>query len=295
MAETIGFIGLGNMGEPMAANLMGAGYGVRVWNRTASRAAGLAAKGAQRAATAAETAAAGGIVLTIVANDQALEEICLAPGSFVERLGAGGVHISMSTIAPATSRKLAKYHAKYGVAYVAAPVFGRPDAAAAKRLWICVSGPAAAKKRVRPMLDAMGQGIFDFGEDAGAANVLKLCGNFMIGSAIEAMAEAFTLAEKNGLDKHAVAEMFGKTLFACPIYQGYGKGIVDRKFEPVGFRLALALKDISLVLQTAAASAMPMPLASLLRDRLLGGVAKGREDRDFTTMVLGVAEDAGMK
>jgi 3-hydroxyisobutyrate dehydrogenase-like beta-hydroxyacid dehydrogenase len=180
------------------------------------------------------------------------------------------------------------------VEYVATPVFGRPEAAAAKRLWICASGGATARKRIAPMLGAIGQGTFEFGDDPGAANVVKLCGNFLIASAIEALAESLTLAEKNGVSKKDVAELFGKTLFACPVYQGYGKQISEEKFQPAGFRLALGLKDISLALQTAASSSMPMPLASLLRDRWLTAVAKGRGDMDWTAVAIGVAEDAGL-
>jgi 3-hydroxyisobutyrate dehydrogenase-like beta-hydroxyacid dehydrogenase len=295
MSETLGFIGLGNMGEPIAANLLQAGYTLRVYNRTAAKAAALASKGATVVQRPEEVAVAGGIVLTMLSDDQAIEGVSLPPGSFVERLGAGGVHVSISTIAPATARRLAEHHAKHKVAYVATPVFGRPEAAATKRLWICVSGDAAARKRVMPILGAIGQGTFEFGDDPGAANVVKLCGNFMIASAIEAMAESFTLAEKNGVNKKDVAELFGKTLFACPVYQGYGKLISEEKFIPAGFRLALMLKDISLALQTAALSSVPMPLASLLRDRWLTGVAKGRADMDLTAIALGVAEDAGLK
>jgi len=295
MAETLGFIGLGNMGQPIAANLLAAGYGLRVYNRTASRAAPLLVKGATATKNPADVAPPGGIVLTMLADDRALEEICLPADSFVEKLGAGGIHISISTIAPATARRLAAHHAKHKVEYIASPVFGRPDAAAAKRLWICTSGPAAAKKRVQPILEAIGQGIFDFGEDAGSANVVKLCGNFMIASAIEAISESLTLAEKNGISKSAVAELFGKTLFACPVYQGYGRQIAEQKFEPAGFRLALGLKDISLALETAAASSVPMPLASLLRDRWITAIAKERGNLDWTAVALGVAEDAGLK
>jgi 3-hydroxyisobutyrate dehydrogenase-like beta-hydroxyacid dehydrogenase len=295
MSETLGFIGLGNMGEPIAANLLQAGYTLRVYNRTAAKAAALASKGATVVQRPEEVAVAGGIVLTMLSDDQAIEGVSLPPGSFVERLGAGGVHVSISTIAPATARRLAEHHAKHKVAYVATPVFGRPEAAATKRLWICVSGDAAARKRVMPILGAIGQGTFEFGDDPGAANVVKLCGNFMIASAIEAMAESFTLAEKNGVNKKDVAELFGKTLFACPVYQGYGKLISEEKFIPAGFRLALMLKDISLALQTAALSSVPMPLASLLRDRWLTAVAKGRADMDLTAIALGVAEDAGLK
>jgi 3-hydroxyisobutyrate dehydrogenase-like beta-hydroxyacid dehydrogenase len=295
MPETIGFIGLGNMGEPIAANLIQAGYALRVYNRTASKSAPLVAKGAVSASAAEDVATPGGIAFTMLADDRAVEDVCLPAGSFVERLGAGGIHISLSTIAPATARKLAEHHKKYQVEYLAVPVFGRPEAAAAKRLWVCTSGAAAAKQRVQPLLAAIGQAIFDFGDDPGAANVLKLCGNFLIASAIEALAETFALARKNGIDPKAVADMLGKTLFACPVYQAYGKSIAEQRFEPAGFRLALGLKDINLALQTAASSAVPMPLASLLRDRWLTAIARGRGDMDWTAVALGVAEDAGLK
>lgn len=294
MMETLGFIGLGNMGEPIAANLMASGHALRVYNRTASKAATLVAKGATLAKNPADVAAPGGIVFTMVADDRAIDELCLSPGSFVEKLGPGGIHISLSTIAPATARRLAEHHAKHKVEYVASPVFGRPEAAAAKKLWVCTSGHAAAKARVRPLLEAIGQGIFDFGEDPGAANVVKLCGNFMIASAIETISESLALAEKNGIDKNAVADLFGKTLFACPVYQGYGRSIAAEKFEPAGFRLALGFKDVSLALATATASSVPLPIGSLLHDRYLAAIAKGRGDLDWTAIALGVAEDAGL-
>jgi 3-hydroxyisobutyrate dehydrogenase-like beta-hydroxyacid dehydrogenase len=295
MTETLGFIGLGNMGEPIAANLMAAGHALHIYNRTASKAAPLVAKGATLAKHPAEVASPGGIVFTMVADDRAIEELCLSPGSFVEKLGPGGIHVSFSTISPAVARRLAEHHAKHKVEYVASPVFGRPEAAAAKKLWVCTSGHAAPKARVRPLLEAIGQGIFDFGEDAGAANVVKLCGNFMIASAIETISESLALAEKNGIDKNAIADLFGKTLFACPIYQGYGKSIAAEKFEPAGFRLALGFKDVSLALATATASEVPLPVASLLHDRYLAAIAKGRGDMDWTAVALGVSEDAGLK
>ena len=295
MSETLGFIGLGGMGEPIAANLMQAGYALRVYNRTATKAAQLIARGAQSAPGSADAAVPGGIVLTMLSDDRAVEDVCLPAGSFVERLGPGGIHISLSTISPAAAHRLAEHHKKHQVEYVAAPVFGRPEAAAAKRLWVCVSGSAPAKARVQPVLAAIGQGISDFGEDAGGANVVKLCGNFLIASAIEALAEAFTLARKNGVDPKAVADFFGKTILACPVYQGYGKSLSEGRFEPVGFRLVLGLKDINLTLGTAAASSMPMPLASLLRDRWLTAVAKGRGEMDWTAVALDVAENAGLK
>jgi len=295
MPENIGFIGLGNMGEPMAENLLAAGFPVRVYNRTSSKASALQTKGAVVATTAADAAMPGGIVFTMVSDDRALDELCGAQPSFVECLGRGGIHVSLSTIAPATSKRLAEQHRQHGVDYVDAPVFGRPEAAKAARLWICASGPSEARERIRPLLAAMGQKTFDFGEEVGTANVVKLCGNFMIASAVEAMGEAFTLAEKNGADPAALAEMLTGTLFACPIYQNYSKLIVGGKFEPAGFRMALGLKDVDLALQTASASEMPMPLASLLRDRFLASLAKGRKDFDWTAISLDVAENAGLR
>jgi 3-hydroxyisobutyrate dehydrogenase-like beta-hydroxyacid dehydrogenase len=294
MSEMIGFIGLGNMGEAMANNLLKAGYTLIVYNRTLSKAEALVAKGARLAHQPSEAVTPGGIVITMVANDQALEEIVMSPG-FLERLGPGGIHLSMSTVSPETSRKLAQLHAQHASTYLAAPVFGRPEAAAAQKLWICLSGPGSAKERVQPVLKALGQGVFDFGEDPGAANIVKLCGNFLMLSAMEAMAEALTLAEKSGLDRSAVIDMLTHTTFTAPFYQNYGKMIAEKRHTPAGFRQTLGLKDINLVRDVAEEVIMPMPLASLLHDRLLAGIAKGRGNMDWSAISLDVLEEAGLK
>jgi 3-hydroxyisobutyrate dehydrogenase-like beta-hydroxyacid dehydrogenase len=289
-----GFIGLGSMGLPMASRLIVAGHPLRVWNRTPGKAASLVAQGATVVAKPADAAAPGGIVFSMLADDHAVEEV-FAPGAgLLERLGKGGVHVSMSTISPAAARRMAEQHGRLGVAYLAAPVFGRPEAAQAGELWICLSGPDAAKERIKPMLAMMGQGWFDFGADPGAANIVKLCGNFMIAAATEALGEALALAEKNGLDRTGVFEMLTGTLFACAIYKGYGGKIATQNYQPVGFRLALGLKDITLALRTAAESQVPMPLASLLHDRALAAVAKGRGDQDWASLALEASEDAGL-
>src|SRR6266481_1445367 len=227
MSEQIGFIGLGNMGQPMTRNLLNAGFALRVYNRNASKAEPLVAQGAQQVFKPSDVVEPGDIVITMVANDSALESVVLGEDGFLERLGPNGIHLSMSTVSPATARKLADLHAKHGSIYLAAPVFGRPEAAAARKLWICLSGPQLARERVQPVLKALGQGIFDFGEDPGAANIVKLCGNFLILSAMEAMAEALTLAEKSGMDRSAVSDMLTHTLFSAPIYQIYGKMIAE--------------------------------------------------------------------
>jgi 3-hydroxyisobutyrate dehydrogenase-like beta-hydroxyacid dehydrogenase len=295
MSKIIGFIGLGSMGLPIASNLLEAGYRLHVYNRTPQKAQPLVDKGAKLGNTPADVVESGGIAITMLANDQALEEVVFGENGILEKLGAGGIHLSMSTVSPATADNLAEHHERRGVHYVAAPVFGRPEAAAGRKLWICLSGDGAAKERVLPVLNVLGQGVFDFGESVGAANVVKLAGNFLIVSALEAMAEAFTLAEKNGIDRTKVAELFGQTLFACPIYQNYGRLIAQEQYQPAGFKLSLGLKDVTLALQTARDSQMPMPLASLLHDRLMAAVAKGRGDIDWTGLALGVSEDAGIK
>lgn len=297
MHKTIAFLGLGQMGEPMARHLLQAGFAVRVYNRTAAKAAALRQAGAEVVANPAEAVEPGGIVVSMLANDAALEEVTLGHpgvGGIAEALGEGGLHISMSTVSPATASRLAAVHAEHGGCYVAAPVFGRPEAAAARKLWICVSGAAKAKERARPLFDAMGQGVHDFGDDPAAANVVKLAGNFLIASAIEALGEALALGEKNGIERIALAGFFSQTIFACPIYQNYGRSIAEQKYTPPGFRLALGMKDINLVLDAAAASQVPMPLASLLHDRLLASLANGRADLDWTALALGISADAGL-
>ena len=295
MNDIVGFIGLGSMGLPIATNLVESGYRLRVYNRTVQKAQPLVDKGAQLGKSPADVVEPGGIVISMLANDQALEDVVLGENGILETLGNGGIHISMSTISPTTAENLAERHFQKGTHYLAAPVFGRPDAAVARKLWICLSGNGVAKDRVLPLLNVLGQKVFDFGEQVSAANVVKLSGNFLIISAIEAMAEAFTLAQKNGIDRNQVAELFGQTLFACPIYQNYGRMIAQEQYEPAGFKLALGLKDVELALQTAKESQMPMPLASLVRERLISALAKGRGDIDWTGLALGVSEDAGLK
>lgn len=293
MGTHIGFIGLGNMGHAMATNLLKAGFSVTVYNRTAEKADALVQQGAQRAKRAVDVIERGGIVVTMVANDSALESIVNADG-FLEKLGANGIHLSMSTVSPELARKLTELHAQHSSIYLAAPVFGRPDAAAARKLSIVIAGQTGAKERVRPVLEALGQGVFDFGEEPAKANVVKLCGNFMIVAAMDAMAEALALAEKNGLDRTAVISMFGQTLFAAPIYQNYGKMIAEKRHTPAGFYLSLGLKDVNLVLDAAEQAKMPMALASLLHDRLMASVAKGRGDMDWSAISLDVLDDAGL-
>src|SRR6266702_2835833 len=266
MSETIGFIGLGHLGLPMATNLLNAGYPLRVYNRTASKAETLVAQGAQLAPRPVDAVTSGGIVASIVWDDASLERVVMSDG-FLEHLGPGGIHLSMSTMLPETAKKLAAIHAQHDCAYVEAPIFGRPEAAVARTPWIPFAGPRPAKERVRPLLQAMGaQGIFDFGEEVGAATLVKLVGNFLIVSAGYSLREALSMAENNGVDPKAVVDMLTQTLFPAPIYQSYGKMIAEKT---VTFnQSAIALKDAGLFKNTAQQVESPTPIASLLYDLL---------------------------
>lgn len=267
MSETIGFIGLGLLGLPMATNLLHAGYGLRVYNRTASKAEPLVREGAQLMTRPADVATSGGIVATIVWDDAAQESI-VTSDNFLEQLGPGGIHIVMSTVLPETSKKLAAIHAQHNCAYVEAPIFGRPEAAAAHQLWIPIAGPQQAKERALPFLQAMGgQGIVDFGEEVGAATLVKLIGNFLIVSASYSMREALSVAEKNGVDPKAVIDMLSEapTLFPAPIYRNYGKRLAEKNAP---FQSPIPLKDVGLLKKTAQQVESSTPIANLLLDLL---------------------------
>ncbi|GHO42365.1 NAD(P)-dependent oxidoreductase [Ktedonospora formicarum] len=266
MNDAIGFIGLGRLGLPMATNLIKSGYPLRVYNRTASKAESLVAQGAQLAGTPADVVETGGVIASIVWDDAALESIVMSDG-FLERLGAGGIHLSMSTVSPEMSKKLAAIHAQHGSTYVEAPIFGRPEAAVAHQLWIPCAGPQHAKERIQPLLKAMGgQGIFDFGEEIGAALLVKLVGNFLIISAGHSLREALAMAEKNGVDPRAVVDMLTQTLFDAPIYRSYGKMIAEKN-APFG-QSKIPLKDIGLFKNAAQQVDSSTPLASFLYDLL---------------------------
>jgi 3-hydroxyisobutyrate dehydrogenase-like beta-hydroxyacid dehydrogenase len=207
---------------------------------------------------------------------------------------AEGVHVSMSTIAPRTARRLASLHRERGACYVASPVFGKPEVAAQAKLWVATSGDAAARARVRPLQQAMSQQVFDFGDEPGAANVIKLAGNFLLGTAIEAMAEAFTLAQKHGVPRRQTYEFFTQTLFDCFVYRGYGELVASEQYKPVGARPALIRKDYGLILDAAAEGLVPMPLAHLIHERLTATVAKNRDDVDWSGFAREVSASAGL-
>jgi len=278
----IGFIGLGDMGSAIAANLLKAGHTVRVWNRSPQAAAKLAALGATVADSAAH-AFAGDAVFSMLADDNALRAVLLDSG-VLAGAAPGLVHVNLATISVALAEQLATLHAQYGVDYVAAPVLGRPDVAAAAKLNIVAGGTDRAIDRVLPLLDAIGQKTWRAGPRPQDANLLKVAVNFMLASAIETTGEAAALVSGYGIDPAMLIELISNTLFPGPVYAGYGKMIAEQRYEPALFKARLGLKDVSLALAAAEAVATPLPVASVVRDNLIDVVAHGDGDKDFAAL-----------
>jgi len=291
----IAFIGLGNMGSPIARNLMRAGHDVTVWNRTLSKADDLRAQGAKVAQSPGEAARDVEAVITMLADDAAVESAVLGPGGVIESLPQNAAHISMSTISVALSRKLAEEHARRGHKYITAPVFGRPEAAEAAKLFVVVAGDKATVERLKPLLEAVGQRVFVIGDKPEMANVVKLSGNFLIASVIESLGEAIALTRKYGVDPHQYIEFLTNSLFAAPVYKTYGNLIADEKYRPAGFKIRLGLKDMKLALAAAESVDAPLPGASMIRDNMLTAIARGMEDADWSATAKLAAENAGLK
>jgi len=281
------------MGTGMARNLLRAGHEVTVFNRTREKAEALAAEGAVVAMSPAEACRGCDAALTMVSDDRAMEEMVVAESGVAAALAAGATHISHSTISTAMARRLAAEHAGRGQGYLSAPVFGRPDAAEAKRLIVVAAGEAATIERFRPVFDAIGRATFIAGAEPWQANAVKVCGNFMIAAMLEAFAEAYATLRKAGVDPHLFLEVMN-ALFASPVYANYGRIVADEQFEPAGFALKLGLKDARLVLETAFECAAPMPMASLIRDRLLAALAGGQAEMDWSSVARVAARDAGL-
>jgi len=290
----VGFIGLGNMGAAMAANLINAGHEVTVFNRTPARAHALVEQGAVAAAQVADTCR-GEAVITMLADDDALTGVALGPGGVVGSLSPGAIHLSMSTISVGLSERLTAAHAGAGQRYVAAPVFGRPEAAAAAALFIVAAGAVDALTVCQPLFDAVGQRTFTVDSRPHAANLIKLSGNFLLATVIEALGEAVALVDKGGIDRCQYVDLLTSTLFNAPAYKTYGSLIAERKFSPAGFAAPLGLKDIRLTLLAAEQLQVPLPLASLLRDRLLSLLAQGGGALDWSAIADLAGRDAGLK
>ena len=288
----LGFIGLGKMGQGMAANLVKAGHRVTVYNRSPDKAEALVEQGASAARTVAEASHAE-VVFTMLADDRAVEPVALGEGGIVASLPAGATHVSSSTISVALSQRLSAAHAEAGQRYAAAPVFGRPEAASAARLFVIAAGAPEILQPLSSLFDAIGQRTFVVSDQPHTANLVKLSGNFLIASAIESVSEAVALVAKAGVDRQQYVDILTSTLFAAPAYQTYGGLIARQEFEPAGMAATLGLKDIRLVLAAAEQLEVPLPVASLLRDRLLTLVATGGGHLDWSALAKLAARDAG--
>jgi 3-hydroxyisobutyrate dehydrogenase-like beta-hydroxyacid dehydrogenase len=288
----VGFIGLGRMGIGMAANVLKAGHAVAAYNRSPEKAQALVERGAHRAATIAE-ACHGDVVMTMLANDDAVEHVVFGTAGVLESLSTGAIHVSSSTISVGLSDRLAAAHATAGQRFVAAPVFGRPDVAAAGQLFVAAAGPPDAVAHSTPIFEAIGQRTFVVGEKASTANLVKLSGNFLIASVIESLGEAMALVAKGGVNRRQYVDFLTSTIFNAPVYKTYGRIIADRAFEPAGFAASLGYKDVRLTLAAAESLQVPMPLASLLHDRLLTLIAGGGDALDWSAISQLASRDAG--
>lgn len=290
----VGFIGLGNMGSAIAAHLVGREHDVRVWNRSPQKAAALVAAGATLAVSPKDAALGRDIVITMLADDAALDAVLAGDEGLMAGLGTGAVHVSMSTIAVATADRIAAQHADRGQGFLSAPVFGRPQAAAVAKLFVVAAGDPVQFARAVPLFECVSQRHFYVGATPSAANLVKLCGNFMILSTIEMLAEAMTLAAKGGVPKDKFLEVATGTLFGAPIVRTYGDILVAQQYRPAGFAAALGLKDMRLVAQAAEARKVPMPLLGVLRDHLLETLANEGEDIDWSGIALTISRNAGL-
>lgn len=288
---TVGFVGLGAMGQGMAASLLRAGYRLLVWNRSPEPVAALVAQGADAAGRLADVFAAEAVV-SMLADDQAVEQLLLDP-----TLLAGAkatVHLNMATVSIALAARAEALHTEHGMGYVAAPVLGRPGVAAAGELNILAAGDETALAKAAPLLSAMGRHTWHFGTRASHANAAKISVNFLIACAIESMAEACSLAESHGVLPTDLVEMLNGTLFPGPIYAGYGAMVAERRYEPVGFRLPLGLKDVNLALTAGAATNVALPFGSVLRDAFLDALAHGDGDKDWAAVAAVARRRAGL-
>ncbi|WP_295907141.1 NAD(P)-dependent oxidoreductase [uncultured Xanthomonas sp.] len=288
---TIGFLGLGTMGQPIALNLLRAGHALTVWNRSAAAAQPLLKAGAQQAAQPAD-AVRGPVLFSMLADDTAVRETLLDRGA-LDALTAGSVHVNMATISVTLARELHALHAERGVAYLAMPVLGRVEVAAAGQLNLLAAGDAAALARVQPLLDVIGRKTWYFGAAPEQANAVKLAANLCLASAIGTMAEASALVRGHGVEAADFLDMLTSTVFAAPAYQTYGGMIAEQRYSPAGFKATLGLKDVRLALNAGETRHVPMPLAAVLRDAFIEAIAHGDGDLDWAALAKVAARRAG--
>jgi 3-hydroxyisobutyrate dehydrogenase-like beta-hydroxyacid dehydrogenase len=290
----VGVVGLGRMGEAFARNLIANGYGVIAYDRSKTRRDLLAGVGAEAASGLGELAPCQ-VVLTVLPDDDALTDVALGAGGLIQVLAPEAIHVSMSTISPGLSRSLSERHQLAGQGYVAAPVLGNPDLARARKLFVIAAGAAPAVTKVSPLLERLGQRLFPMGEDAGAANLMKLAGNVLTALTLEGMGEVIALLRKSGVDAHAAFDVLTGSLFDGKVHKTYGGKIADERYNPPGMTAPLAVKDLRLALAEAERAAVPMPITSLVHDRLIGMIAHGWAGLDWSALGLLAAYDAALE
>lgn len=287
----VGFIGLGGMGRGVARNLMKGGHELVVWNRSPGPADELAAEGARRAETPADAFAAE-IVFSMLSQDDAVEEVVIGSGA-LDRTQAGAVHVNLATVSVAFAERMERLHRDRGLGYVAAPVLGRTNVAAAGELNVLCAGEPLAVAKVAPLLALFAKKVWPLGDEARRANVVKIACNFALASMIETLGEAGALASAYGVPTAELFDVMTGTLFAAPAYTTYAGLIADQAFSPAAFKLPLGLKDVRLALAAGEAEDTPLPLASLLRDHFIESIALGDGDKDWAALALGAYRRAG--
>lgn len=294
----VGFIGLGNMGEPMARNLIGAGHRLTVYNRTRQRTEALGREGARVADTPADAAADAEVLITMLADDRAVRSVLLGAGpeetSAIDALAPEAIHMSASTISVECSKELEREHSARRQGYVATPVIGRAAAAREKMLWLIAAGAPSSIERCRPLMEALGPGIIIAGEEPWKANLTKIGVNFMFATMLESFGEVFAMLEKSGMDLQSFVDVLSNGAFRSPVYANYGRMIADRQYEPAGFSLKLGLKDTELALRAAEAVQAPLPFASVLRDHYLQALAHGHGGLDWSAVAEVARHNAGV-
>ena len=290
----VGFIGLGQMGSGMAERLLAAGHALTVYNRTAARAEPFVVRGATIARTPAEAVKDAEVAFTMLSDDAALERVVLAPDGILGALPQGAIHVGSSTISVDLARRLTAAHEEAKQRYVAAPVFGRPDAARAGNLFLAVAGPESAIIELEPLFSVLGQRTYQFGADPPAANVVKIAGNLMISTTIESLGEVFALVRKSAIDVRAFATLLTTSAFTGPVHRTYAELLLAGDDEVAGFSARLALKDVRLALAAGDAVQVPMPFASIVRDAFVSAIARGYAEHDVSVLGRIAAENAGI-
>ena len=287
MTETeiihVGFIGLGKMGAPIAMNIMKAGFDLTVYNRTPDKMQSLLAEGAQKAASPREAALGADVVMTCLMDDQTELDITIGEHGLLAGLKPGGIHIGTATISPGCSKKLAELHQSNGTSYIAAPLFGRPDAAEAGKILTYIAGDTEAVKACERLIEAYTATHIYMGEDHGRVNSVKLAMNFALVSLVELFSQVYTFAEKSGLEPEFTEELI-LTVMRHPVLSEYTTRLRTRDFEPAAFALSAGYKDVDLMLQAASEVQAPLIFASAIREKFLTALASGMANKDWSAI-----------